>query len=120
MTEERLEEIMQEIKCRQRILAESHSPMLGAKRDKNPITKSGEIKHFKQDRRKHYVFHCNETIGLIFEGSEMECRAYMMRNNSPIRYNFICDEEEYIMLKNMSEENVRAYFKALEEIAYSR
>jgi len=92
---------------------QSHNT-IGRTRDKNPATKSStDVTQYTGDPRKHYIFHCNASCGAIFEGTEDQCRAYIMRHSSLILTSIIVDEDEYNKLKMMTEARIRAYFMDL-------
>ena len=66
-----------------------------------------------------YVFHCNIAIGAIFSGSQDECRAYVLSQPQLLVSSIIADEDEYQMLSNMPDKQIRKYFDNLKELAKS-
>ena len=69
--------------------------------------------------RLFYVFHCNIAIGAIFSGSQDECRAYVLSQPQLLVSSIITDEDEYQMLSNMPDKQIRKYFDNLKELAKS-
>ena len=65
----------------------------------------------------HIVFHCNISVGTIFEGSEDECRAYVMAHPMLVHTSIIMDDDEYQTTKAMSENQIREKFAHLEMLS---
>lgn len=67
----------------------------------------------------YYVYHYkNGSVGAIYNGSEFQCRMYVLNHSELLDKVVIMDEEEYNLVRNLPIELAMKYFAKLEKIAH--